>query len=59
MREGKMSNYEARVIKYCRERILPWDYSTKINKELKECRDEFERYIEEGEGYGGENIAFR
>ena len=54
-----MSNYEARVIKYCRERILPWDYSTKINKELKECRDEFERYIEEGEGYGGENIAFR
>ena len=29
-----MSNYEAKVIKYCRERILPWNY--KINKELKE-----------------------
>lgn len=29
-----MSNYEAKVIKYCRERILPGDY--KIEKELKE-----------------------
>jgi hypothetical protein len=32
MREGKMSNYEAKVIKYCRERILPGDY--KIEKEV-------------------------
>ncbi len=29
-----MSNYEAKVIKYCREWILPGDY--KIEKELKE-----------------------
>ncbi|MCK4733566.1 MAG: hypothetical protein KAT65_14025, partial [Methanophagales archaeon] len=29
-----MSNYEAKVTKYCRERILPGDY--KIEKELEE-----------------------